>query len=120
MLLVDTMSRVDQIEIPMSLYTGTIVCSTKYYSYHKLSCVYYLVSKSKSNFNKKSQADVQLLPYDYYSIMHYHDTAFSVSWNLKTITPVDPSMDSNRLGSARVLTELDIMHTNIQFCPGEF
>lgn len=48
------------------------------------------VSVYRSNFNKKSKADVDSLgsPYDLYSVMHYEDDAFSENGK-KTITTKD-------------------------------
>ena len=45
--------------------------------------------------------------YDYYSIMHYFDTAFTIN-GYKTILMNDPSIDTSRVGFSTVLSARDI------------
>ena len=50
--------------------------------------------------------------YDYNSIMHYHDTAFSVVVGKITLESIDPNIP---IGGATELSPLDIIQTNLLY-----
>ncbi|XP_077982535.1 hatching enzyme 1.2-like [Glandiceps talaboti] len=66
------------------------------------------------NFEKYDTDFIQDLgsTYDYYSIMHYHSTAFSIDGTLSTITPKDNRVSPDDLGSSLDFTETDIYKLN--------
>lgn len=49
--------------------------------------------------------------------MHYHKFAFSKSYGLPTIKPLDPNA---KIGQLHRLSQLDVMDVNIKYCPGMF
>jgi hypothetical protein len=47
------------------------------------------------------------IPYDYYSIMHYRNDAFSINGN-PTIVPLNSTIDTNLMGKRNDLSPSDI------------
>jgi len=75
---------------------------------------------NQHNFNlySQSEADVQGIPYDFDSIMHYGPYGFAINRNVPVIEPRDSSISLNRLGQRDKLSPYDIMQVNIRYCPG--
>ena len=73
-----------------------------------------------NNFNlySQSQADVQGIPYDFDSLMHYGPYSFAINRNVPVIEPRDSSISLSRLGQRDKLSPYDIMQVNIRYCPG--
>jgi hypothetical protein len=63
----------------------------------------------ESNFLKYDSSLVNLfsIPYDYYSIMHYQNDAFSFNGN-PTIVPLNSTIDSNLMGKRNDLSPSDV------------
>ena len=72
------------------------------------------------NFNlySQSEVDVQGIPYDVDSIMHYGPYDFAINRNVPVIQPRDSSISLSRLGQRDKLSPYDIMQVNIRYCPG--
>ncbi|KAI6652843.1 Zinc metalloproteinase nas-14-like [Oopsacas minuta] len=62
-------------------------------------------------------ATTQGLPYDFGSIMHYRDTAYT-SNGQRTITTLDPA-NQNLIGQRDTLSDTDMEHVNILYSCGE-
>ena len=70
------------------------------------------------NFNRHAQGEVQGIPYDFDSLMHYGAYAFAINRNVPVIEPRDSSISISRLGQRDKLSPYDIMQVNIRYCPG--
>ena len=72
------------------------------------------------NFRKyrPNRADVQGIPYDYDSLMHYGAYAFAKNRSIPVIQPKDPSVDLRRLGQNWMFSQNDILQVNKRYCPG--
>ncbi|XP_035225326.1 astacin-like metalloprotease toxin 5 [Stegodyphus dumicola] len=68
---------------------------------------------SMSNFRKMSDAKVTTfgLPYDYASVLHYHDSEFAIDRSQKTIEPKKKVVGKG-IGKALNLSEMDIKKLN--------
>jgi hypothetical protein len=68
----------------------------------------------ESNFLKYKYSSVNFfnIPYDYYSIMHYRNDAFSVNGQ-PTIVPLNSTIDSNLMGKRNDLSPSDIQMIKI-------
>lgn len=55
------------------------------------------------------QLDTQDVPYDYDSIMHYHDTAFSKNGSKTIIAPADKT---ETMGKMQAMSEIDVEELN--------
>lgn len=61
----------------------------------------------------------QGLPYDFESIMHFHDTAFTRKYFQSTIVPLNPiKIQPHTLGSSEHPTAFDYLHINLLYCKG--
>ena len=60
------------------------------------------------NFDKQSSYNVNSVPYDGRSIMHYRHDALSKNSTLKTIRSKIPGLPDEELGSSDRFTDLDI------------
>ncbi|KAI6652842.1 Zinc metalloproteinase nas-14-like [Oopsacas minuta] len=78
-----------------------------------------IIDSQESNFERVSSdvATTQGLPYDFGSIMHYRDTAFT-SNGQRTITTLDPA-NQNLIGQRDTLSDTDMEHVNILYSCGE-
>ena len=74
----------------------------------------------RNNFNRQSGsvADVQGIPYDFDSLMHYGAYGFAINRNIPVIRPRSSSISINRFGQRNRLSPYDIMQVNIKYCPG--
>ena len=74
----------------------------------------------RRNFNKYSGsiADVQGIPYDFDSLMHYGAYDFAINRNIPVIRPRSSSISLSRIGQRNRLSPYDIMQVNIRYCPG--
>ena len=70
------------------------------------------------NFKKRKpeEVDSRGLPYDYNSIMHYHDNIFAKAPGLKTMESIEPGF---KLGPGGCLSPIDINQTNLFYQCGK-
>ncbi|XP_070576117.1 bone morphogenetic protein 1-like [Ptychodera flava] len=79
-----------------------------------------IISGMEHNFDRYEEDYIQDLgsSYDYFSIMHYHDTAFTVNGE-STIIPLQSGIRPEDLGSSLDFTETDIYKLNALYnCDG--
>nr|XP_042895456.1 zinc metalloproteinase nas-7-like isoform X2 [Parasteatoda tepidariorum] len=72
---------------------------------------------SINNFRKMSELKVTTfgLPYDYSSVLHYHDREFAIDRTKKTI---EPKLEKVLIGKAEQLSKMDILKLNkLYHCP---
>ena len=98
----------------------------KYYFYGNLVLVNYIATTFmhptgfRGNFKRYSGSavDVQGIPYDFDSLMHYGAYGFAINRNIPVIQPRSSSISINRFGQLSRLSSYDIMQVNIKYCPG--
>ncbi|XP_054717113.1 zinc metalloproteinase nas-7-like [Uloborus diversus] len=76
-------------------------------------------SASINNFRKMSESKVTTfgLPYDYFSVLHYHDREFAIDRSQKTIQPRKEVL----IGKASELSKMDILKLNkLYHCPKKY
>ena len=102
------------------------LCIQKYYFYGNLVLVNYIATTfmhptgNRRNFRRYSGSavDVQGIPYDFDSLMHYGAYTFAINRNIPVIRPRSRSISINRFGQRNRLSPYDIMQVNIKYCPG--
>ena len=67
-------------------------------------------------FLRMPKSDSQSLPYDYLSVMHYGKYTYSINGQ-PTIIPIPDA--SVTIGQIDRMTQYDIQHVNIRYCPGK-
>ena len=72
------------------------------------------------NFHVQESSTAQGLPYDFESVMHFRQNAFSRSLHKLTVLPSKEGLPSSRLGISHTGTNLDFLHVNILYCGGKF
>lgn len=72
---------------------------------------------TESNFNAYSDDKIDLFgsPYDYESVMHYSDTAFSANGK-RTIVPLKKLGENVVMGQRVKITQYDIDRINMMYC----
>lgn len=87
------------------------------YIYKIIYRIFFLLD-FESNFDIASEAisDLQGIPYDYGSVMHYSAYAFAVDRRTPTITPIDSSVSLSALGQRGGFSSSDITHARLLYC----
>ena len=96
-------------------------CVNKHFM--KQLCFIHIVVIAHAGFEEKfgigNRITSQGLPYDFSSIMHFRNDAFSRESFKSTVVPRNRTIPKTFLGSSASGTDLDFLHLNLLYCGGK-
>lgn len=79
-----------------------------------------IIAGAEGNFKPVSASwvNIQNVPYDFDSIMHYGATFFAINPSIATIKPISSSININRMGQRNGFSDWDVKKIKIAYCGG--